>query len=449
MFDWLFGRDHEPFRPVERIEPRIGNLENGNDFIDVPSSDPRTLDIFGSIPTAAGALVTPVTANRVAAVYACRRLIAGAISTLPVPIYLRTADRGRERVDHPYWWLLNEQPMPRFTAASFWEFIASDVLMRGDGIAYIDRPGNNSAGIRSLIPWRRDSVTIFRMDDRLRYTFYDTIGGNSGYFTVDQDDVLHFPGDAFNGIWSLSVIGSAARQAIGIAMKGDEFAGSFFGSGAAIQYAATAPKKMTTEQQTEFREGWVAKYGNGQGGISKIPLVLTEGMDIKELSMTAQDAQLLEARKFQVVDIARAFGVPPHMIGETTASTSWGTGIESMAIGFVKYTLLPHLTRFAQELNRKLFPRIDRYFVEFNVDGLMQGDSKAQAEYFAKALGGPGTQGYMAVDEVRKIKNLKPMGGWAAEVTKAGGDPKAQQAGDTGAGAGDEPPDPNAPTEGQ
>lgn len=446
MFEWLgIGRNDEPARPRERVEPTIGNLENGNDFVDVPSSDPRVLDIFGLTPTAAGAMVNAVTANRVAAVYACRRLIAGAISTLPLPIYKRTDDGGRERVKHPYWWLLNEEPTPRFTAASFWEFVTSDMLMRGDGIAYIQRPSNNGFGVSALIPWRRDNVAIYRADDRLRYVFFDTIDGKRGYFTADQDDVLHFPGDAFNGIFSLSVIGSAARQAIGIAMKADEFAGTFFGSGAAIQYAATAPKKMTPEQQKEFRDAWLEKYGQGKGGISKIPLVLTEGMDVKELSMTAEDAQLLEARKFQVADIARAFGVPPHMIGETSASTSWGTGIESMSIGFVKFTLKQHTNRFAQELNRKLFPRIDRYFTEYNYDALLEGDSKTQADVIAKALGGPGTQGYMAVDEIRKIKNLAPMGGWAAEVMKAGGDPKAPPAGDNG----DEPPDPNEPKEGQ
>jgi HK97 family phage portal protein len=120
-----------------------------------------------------------------------------------------------------------------------------------------------------------------------------------------------------------------------------------------------------------------------------------------------------------VIDIARAFGVPPHMIGETTKSTSWGTGIEQQSIGFVKYTLGPHLKRFENEINRKLF-RTSRYFMEHNADSLMAGDSKAQADYFAKAIGGPGAQGWMAVDEVRRKKNMKPMGGEFATVIKAG-----------------------------
>ena len=134
--------------------------------------------------------------------------------------------------------------------------------------------------------------------------------------------------------------------------------------------------------------------------------------------MSAVDQQLLESRQWQVIDIARAFGVPPHMIGETTKSTSWGSGIESQSIGFVKYTLGQHLNRAKDEINRKLF-RTSRYFVEHDVDGLMAGDSKAQAEFFAKALGGPGTQGWMSVDEVRRKKNLKPMGGEFAKVFRS------------------------------
>ena len=99
------------------------------------------------------------------------------------------------------------------------------------------------------------------------------------------------------------------------------------------------------------------------------------------------------------------------MIGETTKSSSWGTGIEQMFIGFVKLTLGTHLKRARDELNRKLFPFSPRYFTEHNVDALMAGDSKAQAEYFGKALGGPGALGWMAVNEVRRLKNLEPIDG--------------------------------------
>lgn len=402
--DWLL----RPLTPSgkRRVEPNIGNL---TEYHDVPSSDAVKMgQIFGDYPTSAGAVVTPGSAMRVTAVYACVRLIAGALASLPLPVYQRTED-GRERAEHPYWWLLNEQPTPRFSAATFWEFVTASVLLRGDGLAYIVRDRNGVA--QQFIPIHRDRVQIVAVRDRLAYRIYDEdSNGKVGFFNADQDDMLHFPGCGFDGVSSMSVVTYAARQAVGIAIKGDELAGSMFASGAHIQYAVKAPGTMTAEQQNRFREAWVAKYGNGQG-VSKTPLILTEGLDVKELSMTAEDAQLLESRRFQVIDIARAFGVPPFMVGETEKSTSWGTGIEQMGIGFVTYTLQPHLTRFEQELNRKLWPARAKYFVEFNVDGLMRGDSKAQAEYFGKALGGPGVQGWMTVNEVRRLQNLPPISG--------------------------------------
>jgi HK97 family phage portal protein len=146
-----------------------------------------------------------------------------------------------------------------------------------------------------------------------------------------------------------------------------------------------------------------AKYqGNGPNGI---PLVLTEGLDVKELSMTAADAQLIETRKWQVSDIARAFGVPEHMIGSTEKSTSWGTGLEEMGQGFVDYTLAPHITRLENELNRKLFKRGANY-VRVNLDGLMRGNATARAGYYKAALGGTQNAAWMTPNEVREIESL-------------------------------------------
>jgi HK97 family phage portal protein len=417
MFDFLKAK--QPPKPIERLEP----VMNWTEFHDVPSSDAvRMGQIFGGYRTDSGAIVNERTAMRVSAVYRCVSLIGGAIATLPCSFYKKISPEVREKAnDHSYWWLFNEEATPRFTAATFWEFITGQMLLRGDGIAYLVRANKYSPVVTGVIPVARDHVTIRRNGDRLSYTIGDFLkDGGYGYFTVDQDDVLHFPGAGFDGICSKSVISWAARQAIGIAIKADEHAAQTFGSGASIQYAVKSAKQMTQDQQENFRNAWVAKY-SGQG-VSQIPLVLTEGLEVQELSMTAVDAQLLESRKFQVVDIARAFGVPPHMLGETTASTSWGTGIEQMSIGFVKYTLQAHLNRFQQELNRKLFPRLDRYFVEFNVDGQLAGDSKTQSEYFSKALGGPGTQGWMVVNEVRRLKNLPPLPG-GDELAKAGAAP--------------------------
>lgn len=412
-----------------RVEPSVSA-----EYVDVPSSDAVKMgEIFALPKTDSGAVVNESTAMRVSAVYRCVGLIAGAVATLPCTFYRRTAD-GRERANHDYWWLFNEAPNLRFTAAAFWEFSVGQMLLRGDGIAYMVRRDRYSPTIDAVIPVHRDKVTILRVGDQLSYTITDTLAdGSIGQFTAHQDDVLHFPGLGFDGVSSKSVIGWAARQSIGIAIKADEHTAQVFGNGAHLQWAVKAPGKMSAEQKDAFREAWIAKYSGA--GVSRAPLVLTEGLDITQLSMNAVDAQLLESRRFQVVDIARAFGVPPHMIGETTAATSWGSGIEQMSIGFVKYTLQPHLARIEQEMNRKLFPRSSRYFVEFNVDGQLSGDSKTQAEYFGKALGGPGSQGWMTVNEVRRLKNLPPIAGGDELVRSSTGDPNAPNA---------EPPQPAA-----
>lgn len=411
----FFGSDGQAVQPDSRQEPAIGNIADGET---VSSSDIRMFEIFGDPRTAAGAVVNDRTAMRVSAVYACVSLIAGSIAQLPLPVFERVGG-ARQQVDHAYWWTLNEQFCPTWVASAAWEFLVTQMLLRGDGIAYVVR--NRAGTMTNLIPWPRSRVEIREQEResprelrRLQYTFYD----DKGFFTVDQDDVIHIPGFGFNGISSMSVIQWGARNGIGIAIQGDEHAGKFFSEGGKPEVAIKAPAAMSFDMQEDFRAAWVAKYGGIQGN-RRIPLILTEGLDIKELTMSAVDQQLLESRQWQVIDMARAFGVPPHMIGEMTKSSSWGSGIEQMGIGFVKYTLAPHLKRIKGELNRKLF-RTARYFTEHNTDGLMAGDSKAQAEYFAKALGGPGAQGWMSVDEVRRVKNLQPLGGEFDRPTRAG-----------------------------
>nr|WP_268967734.1 phage portal protein [Zooshikella ganghwensis] len=157
-----------------------------------------------------------------------------------------------------------------------------------------------------------------------------------------------------------------------------------------------------------MRNYWFKKH---QGLENKhLPAVITGGGEFKETTLSPQDSQIIQTRKFQVCDIARIFGVPPHLVGETEKSTSWGTGIEQQSIGFVQYTLRPHLTRIEQEVNRKLF-RSDSFFAEFNVNGLLRGDIKGRNEAYRIALGGNQEPGWMTVNEVRKLDNLPPIEG--------------------------------------
>lgn len=356
----------------------------------------------------AGPVINEQTAMSVSAVYACVRLISGAIAGMPLPVYQSTKD-GRDKIDHEYGQLLNREPVPAMSSAVFWEYVGYSMLLQGDAFAIIRRRGDSAIGFDPVHPLR---VAVKNNQGRLTYTVFNQ---DSGAKTYDQDDILHFPGVGFDGLRSMSPIRYAAKQAIGIALAADEYSARFFSNGARPDIVLEVPGTVTQEQADVIRKSWVDRFGGVSN--SHAPAIGAGGMKVHEISINAEDAQLIATRQFQVTDIARIYGVPPHMVGETDKSTSWGSGIEQLGIGFVKYTLRPHLNRIEQELNRKLF-RSPKIFVEFNVNGLIEGDSRAESEYFAKAIGGPGAQGWMSVNEIRKLKNLKPDEGYD-HVTRA------------------------------
>ena len=365
----------------------------------------------------AGIPVTEQSAMYASAVCACVSLIGGAIAALPFHIHKRTQE-GRERVDSDLWWLFNEQPNPRWTAASAWQFTAQSIALKGDGFWRIHRESDSRrmSAIAGFEPYHPDRVQVIKTGFRNTYVFLEDDGTR---VAVDQDDVLHFSGVGFDGTRSITPIRAWLRAAGGIALAADEFAGAFFKNGARPDFALTTPGKLDSDQAEHIRNTWGARHQGPSN--AHLPAVLTGGLSVQQLTMSAEDAQLLNTRKFQVEEIARIFGVPPHMIGFTEKTSSWGTGVEQMSIGFVRYTLGRYLDSIQQEINRKIWPRSLKLFGEFNRDALLDGDSKAQAEYFAKALGGPGTQGFMAVNEVRRLKNLKPLPGeWADTVQQSG-----------------------------
>ncbi|PZO17644.1 MAG: phage portal protein [Burkholderiales bacterium] len=392
----------------EREASRASNGAVTNEVIS--SSDPRVIELFGVSRAASGMAVNHESAMRVSAVYACVTRIAGAISQIPVHQYERS-DKGRKQVENqPLWWMLNESPTACFTAASMWEQVIAQMLLRESGFVYM--PRNRAGEVKEMIPLPWDAVVPYKESGsrRLSYSIDDV-----RRFGADQDDMLHFPGFGFDGVRARSVIQHAARNATGNAMAMDEYSGRFFANGAHPSIVLSSDKGLDQKQKESLREAFAAKY-SGVDNAHRLPLVLTEGVKADTLSINAEDSQLLDARKFQVVDIARAFGVPPHLIGETSAATSWGSGLEEMTRAFMLYTVQPHLRRMEQELNRKLF-RTSRQYLEFNRDAMLEGNSKAQADYFRAALGGPGSgQGWMSADEIRRLKNLAPMGGAAGQL---------------------------------
>ncbi len=393
-------------------------------------------DIFMPLSSPSGFPVTDRTAMQVSTVYACLTKLAGAIEQLPIEQFRLLPDGQRKPVPRgPLWWLLNESPSAAWTHASWIEWIVRCVALRGDQHTEIVRSRAGSTygepiGFKIHHP---DYVIARRMAGRLVYDVQDLETGQR--YTIDQDDMLHFAGAFFDGLRSLSMIQSAARSGIGNSLAAADYSGRSIGEGAMPQIALSYPNKMGTEQAQQLRDSFVATYGSGTGS-RKLPLVIAEGGTVHELSISPVDMELMASRQFEREDIYQGLGVPGVLIGDNAKTSSWGTGVEQITLGFVRFTIKPHIQRWEEELNRKLF-RNAGPFVKFDLDALLSGDSKAQSEAFRSALGGPGTgDGYKTVNEIRRTLNLPPIDG-GDTLFKATAKPATTNAGDP-------PKDPNA-----
>lgn len=353
-----------------------------------------------------GTSVTERGAMAIATVYACVSLIAGSIASLPCQTYERNGEE-RKKVKHPYWWLLNEQPYPEISASVFWEYIVASMLLHGDGFARLNRRDVRSAEIESVEPYHPDRVHPFR--DQFGRLRYQISGFDGRPEIVDASDVLHFPTIGFDGLRSISPVRHAGRNALSEALSGDRYSVAFFDNSARPDYYAYTEKTIDKSQRDEIRSKLIASHGGP--GNAYTPAVLSGGLKLETLNIPARDQEILATRNRSVEEIARLYGVPPFMIGANEKTTSWGSGVENMGRGFVKYTLQRHLTRIEQELNRKIWPVRQKYFVEFNVSGLERGDFKSRNEGYRIALGRAGEPAWMVINEIRAMENLPPIEG--------------------------------------
>ena len=350
--------------------------------------------------------VNEQTARTITAVHACVELIGGSIASLPMHFYRRTAE-GREKYTPDIWFLFNERPAYNWSAASMWKYVSDARLFHGDAFVRIHRKSRYSPDIDNLEPIHPKLVDVVKYQGRLIYLVRPEDGVGPA-IEVNQDDMLHFPGAGFNGLRSMSALRYGLLKAGGIALAADEQAEQFMADGVRADFAIEVPGVMQPEQQEILRKTFLDRHAGT--GAKRAPIVMAGGLKLHQLTMNMEDAQLLSTRAFQIEEICRIFGVPPFMIGHTEKTTSWGTGIEQMSIGFVKYTLSPHLTAIEQEVNHKLFKTV-RNFCEFVTAGLERGDIKTRYEAHRIALGRAGEPGWMNANEIRAIENLPPIDG--------------------------------------
>lgn len=356
--------------------------------------------------TASGVQVTANAALSISAVYACVRVLAESVASLPLFVYRRQVGGGKDRaIDHALYSILHDQPNSEMTSFVFRETMMVHLLLWGNAYAQIVPNGIHI----SLWPLHPARMHVDRdASGNLRYVYYqgdviDAGGWNPNELVFAPEQVLHIPGLSFNGIVGLSPI-AYHRQALGLALAAEEYGARFFGNDSTPNGILKLKSgRLTAEQRDILRAEWQRLHG--RAGANSVA-IMDADLDWQSVQMPNEDAQFLQTRSFQVEEVARIFRVPLYMIQHETKDTSWGTGIEQLGVSYVTYSLRPWLVRWEQELNRKLFGPIERgrYFCEFLVDGLLRGDAKSRSEALHIQL----QDGIINADEWREIENMNP-----------------------------------------
>lgn len=386
-------------------------------------SSPSLAEIFqtGDYAATSSMTVNEKTAMCVSAVYASVGLISGAFVCMPFQFFRKSSD-GREAIEnHHLTDFLNVEPIPFLSSAVFWEYLLTSYLFHGDAFARIVRAGPRSPEIIGFEPWHPEDVDVLKVGGRLKYVLSSPDNGER--FALDQDDMLHVPGLGFNGKRGLSLIKHALRGSAGIALAADDYSASFFANGARPDFAIVnkGERNLTAEQQQRLRENWDAVY-RGPSNRHR-PAILDGGLELKEVTLSAEDAALIAQRKFQVIDIARLFGVPPFMIGETEKQTSFGTGVDGMSINFIKYTVMRHARKFETEIKRKCLRGVPE-FGKFNADAIERGDLLSRYQAYRVAVGRAGEPGFATVNQIRKFEDWPRIDG-GDELYRGGNDQSA------------------------
>ena len=349
---------------------------------------------FGT--SGSGKPVNAKTAIQVSTVYACVRVIAETVASLPFAVFEQDKSGSQKAIDHPLYHVLHDEPNPEMTSFIWRETMLTHLLLWGNSYNQILRAGRGSIiGIYPLLP---DRMEVDRDDKgNLTYT-YSTTNGQT--VKLRPEDVLHIPGLGFDGIMGYSPI-AVERNAVGLSIAAEEFGSKFFSNGATPSGILTHPN--TVKNPKALRESWTEAYG-GSSNSNRVA-ILEEGMTFTRISMPNNEAQFLETRKFQVSEICRIYRVPPHMIGDLEHATF--SNIEHQSIDFAVHCIRPWLVRIEQSINRSLFTDKEkgRFYCQFNLDGLMRGSYKERMEGYAIGR----QNGWLNANDIRGLENMNPI----------------------------------------
>ena len=339
-------------------------------------------------------------AMQLSTVFACVRLVAETVGTLPCVVYRREGDQGKQAdPDYPLYYLLHDSPNADFTNVEYFERVTADLCLWGNHFSEIGRGvSGNIVALTGLDP---SLVSVGRTTTgAIKYAYADPY---TGWREIQEENMFHVRGfgKTNDDVLGLSPI-SCARVSLDIAASSDAVAANTYKNGLRPSGVLSTERVLTPEQREQER-GWIQKAVGGLKGAGGV-LVAEAGYKYQQLSMNPADAQMLENRSFNVEDICRWFRVPPFMVGHTEKSTSWGSGLEQQGQGFATYTLRPYLSRIESAIRKKLIPLSDRklYLAEFNIDALLRADSAGRAVLYSTYS----QNGVMNRDEIRAKENM-------------------------------------------
>ena len=349
----------------------------------------------------AGKNVNERSAMQMTAVYACVRILSEAIAGLPLHMYRYKDEGGKEKATgHTLYHLLHDEPNPEMTSFVFRETLMTHLLLWGNAYAQIIRNGKGE--VIALYPLMPNRMEVNRDTNGMLYYVYQkssddapTMEGSS--VILSPSEVLHVPGLGFDGLVGYSPI-AMAKNAIGLSMAAEEYGAKFYANGAAPSGVLEHPGVL--KDPAKVRDSWNAAFG-GSSNSHKVA-VLEEGLKYTPISISPNEAQFLETRKFQIDEIARIFRVPPHMVGDLEKSSF--SNIEQQSLEFVKYTLDPWVVRWEQSLSRALLSETEKknYFFKFNLEGLLRGDYQSRMQGYSIGI----QNGFMCPNDVRELENL-------------------------------------------
>lgn len=358
---------------------------------------------FGNYSTT-GINVTERRAIQLSTVWACVKLISETIATLPLHVY-KTTENGRVKDNkHPLAYIIKDKPNADSDAITFWQANITSILLHGNGINKIIRLNGKMVGLEFI---HNDRINVVRTGTSLEFYEVFTDGTRQ---KIQGNDLFLLKGFSLDGIFGMSAIQRGA-EILGSALSATESANTTFKNGLIQAFVFKLDKVLTSAQRAMLKDSVEDIVGTLNSGK---PIIAEAGMDVKSISISPKDAQLLESRQYSVEEICRLFGVDPSLIGRAGAVSNWGTGLEQKMSAFLTLTLRPLMVRIEQAINSNLFEDVDKgkYFAEFSVEGLLRADSMSRANYYQTMI----NAGIMTRDEARAYENLTPKGGNAEKL---------------------------------